>query len=101
MVVVLLGDILKLPPDNVQLMASRGLMRLEKAQVNVDAFKDLQLPFTVTGGFMELVHIDLNLHSRKKTITQHTREAFGMDNAEDEGVIVIVKNVLLIVGPGH
>eukprot|EP00746_Dinoflagellata_sp_MGD_P017022 gnl/MRDRNA2_/MRDRNA2_138809_c0_seq1.p1 gnl/MRDRNA2_/MRDRNA2_138809_c0~~gnl/MRDRNA2_/MRDRNA2_138809_c0_seq1.p1 ORF type:complete len:1272 (+),score=182.75 gnl/MRDRNA2_/MRDRNA2_138809_c0_seq1:49-3864(+) len=79
----LLGDVLLVPQKNLSVDAREGFLRLEKVQLIPDAFQGLHLPFEIKGGFVELIHIDLNRRQR------------------DQGVCIVVKNMLLVVGPGH
>jgi hypothetical protein len=79
----LLGDVLLVPHKNLSVDARDGFLRIEKVQLKPDAFQGLHLPFEIKGGFFELIHVDLNRRCR------------------DNGVCIVVKNMLLVVGPGH
>lgn len=90
-----IGGMLILPDDNVTLKPSSGMFHLEKAQVRSSAFRDLHFPFSILGGIIDLVHIDIDMFAgtsrKKRDMMSHTGHR----------LLVVVENVLLVVGPEH
>lgn len=82
----LIGDFLQVPPKNIKLGFSNGYkFRLEKAQIISSALADLHLPFTIKGGFVELISMEIK-----------TKE-----NAGKGKVTLIIWNLCLVLGPAN
>jgi len=93
-----LGDILRIPPENCKVKISDGSFHLEKAQFRSNAFQGLHLPFTVLGGLIELVHVDFDLHEKRG---DKKSGSSGADWSRARGLLIVIENLLLVVGPGH
>lgn len=114
-----LGGVLNMPPDNVTVWPRKGLIRLEKALIEPDEFVDLHLPFTIKGGFVELVHIDLAMGSQTVAHTpsparslsdyaaKKTRKDQNLHRSSSSLFVsrscpeVVCRNMLLVIGKGH
>jgi len=88
-----LGDILLVPAENIDMKFSEGQFHVEKAQVRSEKFQGLHLPFTILGGLIDFLHLDIDVlkTAKRKNNTGHAGHR----------LLVILENVLLVVGPGH
>lgn len=77
-----LTDIMKVPPQNINVKVSDGTIHVEKAQVRSGVFQQLHLPFTIQCGVVDLCHFEFSLRNAAR-------------------MLVIIENVVLVLGPGH
>jgi len=89
-----LGDMCLVPPENVSMKPSLGQFHIEKTQVRSKAFEALHLPFTVVGGVIDFVHIDVDLMAKTQRHSKHISHT-------GHRLLIVVENVLLVFGPGH
>merc|ERR1719272_1031087 len=76
---------------------SEGQFHLEKAQVVSKIFSGLHLPFTILGGLIDFMHLDVDVvQSRHKQSTNKERGAHA-----GHRLLIVIENVILVIGPGH
>merc|ERR1712139_55229 len=61
----MLGDMIYISPENATARPSSGHFVLEKTHLLPEMFADLHVPFTVKGGFVELLYVDLSFKKKK------------------------------------
>lgn len=93
----LLGDLLLVPGENIGMKFSEGQFHMEKAQIRSQVFQKLHLPFTVLGGLIDFLHIDVDKADKKKPGKKGDQSAAALGHR----LLIMVENVLLVVGPGH
>merc|ERR1719171_766470 len=55
----LVGDILRVGPENVRVNIPAGIFSLKKAEIKKSQFEGLYAPFTISCGFLENVQVDV------------------------------------------
>merc|ERR1719478_226576 len=60
-----LGDFLLVPGENITMKFSEGQFHLEKAQVRSRVLRDIHLPFTILGGLIDFIHLDIDVVQSK------------------------------------
>eukprot|EP00929_Paragymnodinium_shiwhaense_P072588 TRINITY_DN36844_c0_g1_i4.p1 TRINITY_DN36844_c0_g1~~TRINITY_DN36844_c0_g1_i4.p1 ORF type:complete len:1679 (-),score=376.22 TRINITY_DN36844_c0_g1_i4:146-5182(-) len=83
-----LGDLLEVPPSNVEVKIQENIVvKIEKAKIKPEPFRQLHLPITVTGGIIQDFNVSIRFRAPKS-------------GDEDANTHIEVKNLLLLVGPG-
>ncbi|CAE7769230.1 unnamed protein product, partial [Symbiodinium pilosum] len=90
------GTMVDVPPTNVKVDLPGSMVHIQKASLKSEAFEQLHLPVTVTGGLIEDLFIDF--------FSADTTKEFGRPLAFAPRVRgrtkIRIKNMLLLLGPG-
>lgn len=80
------GDFLKIKPDNMRLNISAGQLYLKEAEFKAEIFDQLHLPFTLKGGFIDEMSVEMNTGS-------------WLRGSHSAAAKIVVKNVFIVCGP--
>jgi hypothetical protein len=117
----LVGDILRVGPENVRVNIPAGIFSLKKAEIKKSQFEGLYGPITITAGFLENVKVDVPMKffggkqkqqpkPGRKTVAENLLEGTetllegskmekpAKKEKKDEAMNVTVENVLLVLG---
>jgi len=85
-----LGDFLQVDEENLEFSPSTGHLCLRNAELKADTFNDIHVPFTLRGGFIE--EMSVNVHP-----SAFSSGGFGGESKKP--VSVLIKNVFMVFGP--
>lgn len=89
------GNLVEVPPTNIHVDVPASIIHIEKATLKPEAFRDLHLPVTFSGGLIEDLFIDF--FTQSASTGAFARVGRGQTNARTK---VRIRNLLLVLSPG-
>lgn len=92
------GNLVEVPPTNIHVDVPGSMIHIEKATLKPEAFRDLHLPVTFSGGLIEDLFIDFFTHESATYTGAFARVGRGQPHARTK---VRIRNLLLVLSPGR